>query len=96
MPLGATFDIPGGKISMDKAISSGAIQVAAFLPISVIHAKGQWGARDGNSRGLSRPRTKAPVVAALDESSCEEKRRDLPRRLKNNGLPLEGTSKVLR
>ena len=48
--VNAKFDVPGGKISIDKAISLGPAQVAAFPPIRVVNVKGQWVARDGNSR----------------------------------------------
>ncbi|NHZ83844.1 DUF4150 domain-containing protein [Massilia sp. CCM 8695] len=88
------FDIPGGKISMEKAIRLGAAQVAEFPPISVINVKGQWVARDGNSRLLIARKTKAKQIAALDESSCEDKRKDLSSRLRNNGLERSGTNEL--
>ena len=87
------FDTPLGKIAMDKAIEMGAGQVAAFPPISVINVKGQWVARDGNSRLLIAQKTKAKGIAAMDESSCVEKRKDLASRLRNNKLPAQGTSR---
>ncbi|EXB48568.1 RHS repeat-associated core domain protein [Acinetobacter sp. 1000160] len=88
------FDTPDGKISIQSSINNGAAQVANFPPISVINVKGQWVARDGNSRLLIAKSTKATSISAIDDSGCLDKRKDLNSRLRNNGLPSQGTSNL--
>ena len=86
------FDTPEGQKNIQTVINLGAEQVALFPPIHVIQIKGQWIARDGNSRLLIARKTKAKAIQAIDETSCNQSRIDLIKRLRNNGLPNTGTS----
>lgn len=86
------FDVPGGNLPMQSAINLGPKQVLSFPPISVINVKRQWIARDRNSRLLIAKETKAGSIAAMDESSCMDKRKDLANRLRNNDIKAQGTS----
>ena len=71
------FDTPEGQKNIQTVINLGAEQVALFPPIHVIQIKGQWIARDGNSRLLIARKTKAKAIQAIDETSCNQSRIDL-------------------
>ncbi|GED57617.1 hypothetical protein AA984_17645 [Brevibacillus formosus] len=90
--INRSFDTPNGKIPIKKAIQQGPEQVKNFPPISVVNVKGQLVARDGNSRLYVALETKAEKIKVRIEKDIDSFR-DLTKRLRNNGLPNEGTMK---
>lgn len=88
------FDVPGGKAPMSQVVRQGPDQVADFPPIRVSKVKGQWVARDGNSRLFVGKKTKAQKIKAIDETGDVPSWNDLNRRLKQNGLGPQGTKKL--
>ena|GEM_PF-1793458 len=87
------FETPDGKVSIGKAIRNGPGQVEDFPPINVVNVKGQYVARDGNSRLYLAQKTKASSINVVIETDMNSFR-DLTKRLKNNGLGNMGTPKL--
>ncbi|AKF92337.1 hypothetical protein EX87_00620 [Brevibacillus laterosporus] len=90
--INRSFDTPNGKTPITKVVKQGPDQVKNFPPISVVNVKGQLVARDGNSRLYVAQKTKAEKIKVRIEKDIESFK-DLTKRLRNNGLPNEGTKK---
>ena len=94
--INSSFDTPDGKKAVQSVVNqvkSGDVKVTDFPAIEVIDVKGQLVARDGNSRlaiavlGKAK-QIKYKIITEIDLL------RDFTKRLRNNGLRNNGTSKV--
>ena len=94
--INSSFDTPDGKKAVQSVVNqvkSGDVKVTDFPAIEVIDVKGQLVARDGNSRlaiavlGKAK-QIKYKIITEIDLL------RDFTKKLRNNGLRNNGTSKV--
>ena len=94
--INSAFDTPEGKKPIQSVVNQvkkGKLKVTDFPPIEVVNVKGQLVARDGNSRLAIAVLGKAKQIkykVITDPTLL----RDFNTRLRNNGLPNSGTSKV--
>ena len=106
--INKNFDIPDNvakslgqtknKINIDKYANvikkSGADNVMKDMnPIRVVHVKGQYVVRDGNSRLYLARQSKASSIPIEIVTNVDELK-EFNSRLKRNGLPNKGTSKL--
>lgn len=94
--INSAFDTPEGKKALQSVVNqvkSGKIKVTDFPAIEVVNVKGQLVARDGNSRLAIAVLGKAKLIKYKIITDMDLLR-DFTKRLRNNGLPNNGTSKV--
>jgi RHS repeat-associated protein len=89
--INKSFDIPGGKIAISKAVSLGRSQVGKFPPIRVQRVNGILVARDGNSRLYIAEATGAKKIKVVFDEDDPALRSDLRARLRRSRLPACGT-----